>query len=105
MQVNARPEQYVLDQQTGREGLIEYLRVVEDIPGWFEAVDILLFQKIDDLQLQQGVHGDLLEVGMYHGKSAILLEYLRREVSTRRLRSFRDRRRADGHESGPEPGV
>jgi hypothetical protein len=79
MRVSARPEQYVLDQQGGPEGIIEYLRTVNDIPGWFELVDVLLFQKIDELQLRKGIKGNLLEVGVYQGKSAILLGYFCRD--------------------------
>jgi len=36
----------------------------------------LLFRKINELQHAEGKTGDLLEIGVYRGKSAILLGYL-----------------------------
>jgi hypothetical protein len=53
-----------------------YLDHVGSIPGWFTLVDILLFRKINELQHAEGKTGDLLEIGVYRGKSAILLGYL-----------------------------
>jgi hypothetical protein len=43
------------------------------IPGWFEDVDFLLFDQILERQSQGGVVGDLLEIGTYLGKSAVVL--------------------------------
>ena len=49
------------------------------IPGWFSVVDALTLVAIDEEQRQGCVVGDILEVGAYLGKSAILLGYLLRE--------------------------
>jgi hypothetical protein len=57
----------------------DYMAAVDGIPGWFQPVDILLFEKINQLQEQRGVRGNLLEIGVYQGKSAILLGYFLRD--------------------------
>lgn len=51
----------------------EYLRVQESVPGWFYLEDVELFQHINEMQIAARVTGDLLEIGAYQGKSAILL--------------------------------
>jgi len=43
------------------------------IPGWFEDIDFLLFDQILERQSDHGVVGDLLEIGTYLGKSAVVL--------------------------------
>jgi hypothetical protein len=43
------------------------------IPGWFEDIDFLLFDHILEHQSRQGIAGDLLEIGTYLGKSAVVL--------------------------------
>lgn len=53
----------------------DYLRALDSIDGWLYPEDVLLFQEIDALQGLSKVTGDLLEIGVYHGKSAILLGY------------------------------
>jgi predicted O-methyltransferase YrrM len=62
---NAEIEQYV---ESGRRR----------VPGWFGRADALLFCILDDLQRRAGIEGDILEIGAYQGRSAILLGYLRR---------------------------
>ncbi|MEU6663635.1 class I SAM-dependent methyltransferase [Streptomyces sp. NPDC046821] len=47
--------------------------VLDDVPGWFPPLDQLLFTWFLEGQARQGVHGDLLELGVYLGKSAVLL--------------------------------
>jgi hypothetical protein len=44
-----------------------------DVPGWFPALDQMLFTWFLDRQKTAGIKGDLLELGVYMGKSAILL--------------------------------
>ncbi len=46
------------------------------VPGWFLERDAELFAAVSDLQHANGIHGDLLEIGVYQGASAILLGYL-----------------------------
>ena len=47
--------------------------VLGDVPGWFPPLDQVLFTWLLDRQETKGVRGDLLELGVYMGKSAILL--------------------------------
>jgi predicted O-methyltransferase YrrM len=44
-------------------------------PGWFWPEDCDLFDRILAQQLADNITGDLLEIGCYHGKSAILMGY------------------------------
>ncbi|MFI7411306.1 class I SAM-dependent methyltransferase [Streptomyces sp. NPDC049627] len=46
---------------------------LDDVPGWFPALDQMLFDWLLDRQQSAGMRGDLLEVGVYMGKSAIFL--------------------------------
>jgi len=48
------------------------------IAGWFSTLDAQVFLAVDALQQEMHVAGDLLEVGAYVGKSAILLGYFLR---------------------------
>ncbi|MHB9853183.1 class I SAM-dependent methyltransferase [Streptomyces krungchingensis] len=48
-------------------------RTLDDVPGWFPVLDQVLFDWFLDRQEGTGVRGDLLEVGVYLGKSAIFL--------------------------------
>jgi hypothetical protein len=43
------------------------------VPGWFPVLDQLLFDWFLNRQEESGMRGDLLEVGVYMGKSAIFL--------------------------------
>ncbi|MFD7643261.1 class I SAM-dependent methyltransferase [Kitasatospora sp. NPDC059795] len=45
----------------------------DDVPGWFFRVDREVFAWLLDRQSAAGVTGDLLEMGAYLGRSAILL--------------------------------
>jgi hypothetical protein len=47
----------------------------EQVPGWFSVIDSLLLAKLNELQWIEGTHGDILEIGVYQGKIAILLGY------------------------------
>lgn len=46
---------------------------LEEIEGWFFLADQFLFHWLLTFQKDHGVTGDLLELGVYKGKSAILL--------------------------------
>lgn len=48
------------------------------VPGWLERLDALLLVAVDSSQRASQVSGDLLEIGAYMGRSAILLGYFRR---------------------------
>lgn len=45
------------------------------VPGWMHMLDLELFDLILSLQLDHDITGDLLEIGSFHGKSAIVLGY------------------------------
>lgn len=61
-------------------GLDAYRRTAfAKIPGWMHAIDLQLFDRILGHQSDAGIHGDVLEIGSYHGKSAIVLGYAIRE--------------------------
>jgi hypothetical protein len=51
---------------------------VKEISGWFYREDAKLFAGIQEIQADSGISGDLLEIGVYHGKSAAFLGFLRR---------------------------
>ncbi|MEU0604056.1 class I SAM-dependent methyltransferase [Streptomyces sp. NPDC006393] len=46
---------------------------LDDVPGWFPVLDQVLFDWLLERQETAGVRGDLLEVGVYMGKSAIFI--------------------------------
>ncbi|MFR0355528.1 class I SAM-dependent methyltransferase [Streptomyces sediminimaris] len=46
---------------------------LKDVPGWFPPLDQLLFTWFLERQETRGFGGDLVELGAYMGKSAILL--------------------------------
>ncbi|GAA1936461.1 class I SAM-dependent methyltransferase [Kitasatospora viridis] len=53
-------------------------RSLDDVPGWFWPIDQQLFAWLLERQSAAGVSGDLLELGSYLGRSAILMgRYLR----------------------------
>ncbi len=53
-----------------------YLEAVDAIPGWFYVNDVALFVDLSDHQRTRGQSGDLLEIGTFLGKSAVLLGFL-----------------------------
>jgi hypothetical protein len=46
---------------------------LQKIPGWFWPIDMFLFLGVNQLQQIGKCTGDILEIGTYKGKSAILL--------------------------------
>ena len=59
----------------GTGGWTAYLHERPEIPGWFYSPDPTLFATILQHQFERGVRGDILEIGAFAGKSAILLGY------------------------------
>jgi hypothetical protein len=57
-------------------GVARYLREMDSVPGWFSHQDVVLFERIGLIQQGSGMRGDILEIGTYMGKSAILLGFL-----------------------------
>lgn len=43
------------------------------IPGWFNIDDLAHFTLVLETQTNSGLRGDLLEIGCYHGRSAVVL--------------------------------
>jgi len=61
-------------------GAANYIdREMADVPGWFSSTDAWIFTGISHWQHDEGVAGDLLEIGVYKGRSALLLGHLRGE--------------------------
>jgi hypothetical protein len=54
------------------------------IHGWLTLESALLMGMIDDVQKEHGLVGDLFEIGVHHGRSAVLLASMAR-ASTERL--------------------
>lgn len=52
------------------------------IPGWMHDLDLDVFDRILGHQLTASISGDILEVGSYHGKSAIICGYGLRDTET-----------------------
>ncbi|MER5184884.1 class I SAM-dependent methyltransferase [Streptomyces sp. NPDC002896] len=53
-------------------------RALGEVKGWFPSLDQVLFDRFLSRQERLGEHGDLLEMGVYMGKSAIFTgSYLR----------------------------
>jgi hypothetical protein len=53
---------------------------MDEIPGWFLWTDALIISGIDRYQRAHQIKGDLLEIGVYQGKSAILMGYFLRDA-------------------------
>jgi hypothetical protein len=56
-----------------------YLETTRSVEGWVFPVDAFLFGLIDELQKQNHIRGHLFEIGVHHGKSALLLARMRRD--------------------------
>ena len=46
---------------------------VKPISGWFSREAAMLFACLDETQRREGIHGDLFEIGVHHGRSAVFL--------------------------------
>ena len=57
------------------DGATAYLTAKDSVPGWFLDIDAQLFVGVNALQTARGIRGNMLEIGTYYGKSAILLGY------------------------------
>jgi len=50
-----------------------YMRIYEEIYGWFSVESAALWDSLLGLQTERGQAGHLLEIGVHHGKSAALI--------------------------------
>jgi hypothetical protein len=57
--------------------LSSYLDTLPDIEGWFSPDAALMFMAYNQLLAARGLSGDVLEIGVHHGKSAIAVAALR----------------------------
>ena len=53
----------------------------KQVPGWFYTIDIILLYGILN-EIQGNIRGDICEVGVAHGKSAITLSHFKRPEDT-----------------------
>jgi methyltransferase family protein len=51
----------------------DYLRATADVEGWFFPIDAYAFAMFDEIQRREGISGNLFEIGVHHGKTAIFL--------------------------------
>jgi predicted O-methyltransferase YrrM len=55
--------------------IARYYQSLGDVPGWLEPTDYIVLELLDKMQEAAGVTGDILEIGVYQGRTAILLQY------------------------------
>lgn len=53
--------------------VVEYLRATRQVEGWFFPIDAYLFAIVDEIQKSEGIAGELFEIGVHHGKTALFL--------------------------------
>lgn len=54
----------------------------KEVEGWFFPIDMLLFALLNEWQQTVSVQGNIAEIGVYKGKSLVLLALLAREGET-----------------------
>jgi Methyltransferase domain len=54
----------------------DYLDATRHVEGWFFPIDAHLFAAADLMQRRLNVRGNLFEIGVHHGKTAIFLAHL-----------------------------
>jgi hypothetical protein len=64
------------------ENLRTCLERLDPLQGWFFQDAAVLFAAYSQLVAEQGVRGNTLEIGVYHGKSAVAVASLRAESGT-----------------------
>jgi hypothetical protein len=53
-----------------------FLLAAEHVEGWLFPVDAHLFAVCSEMQVREGIRGNLFEIGVHHGKTAALLAWL-----------------------------
>ena len=56
-----------------RDEVTRYLDETRTVEGWFFPVDAYLFGFIDEVQRRERIEGNLFEIGVHHGKTAMFL--------------------------------
>lgn len=62
------------------EQVQQFLTATRGIEGWFFPIDALLFGAFDEIQSRESIGGNLFEIGVHHGRSAILLARMLRDA-------------------------
>lgn len=62
----------------GQGTVAGYLDRVQEIDGWLSGNDARCFVHVDGVQKDLAVFGDFLEIGVWHGRGAILFHHLLR---------------------------
>jgi hypothetical protein len=60
-----------------RDQVTEYLKATKGVEGWFFPIDALLFGIVDEIQKRERISGNLFEIGVHHGKTALFLTRMR----------------------------
>lgn len=50
-----------------------YLASTKDVEGWFFPIDAYAFAMFDDIQKLEKISGNVFEIGVHHGKTAVFL--------------------------------
>ena len=56
-----------------KDEVAAYLRSTTEVEGWFFPIDAYAFAMFDEIQKREGIAGNLFEIGVHHGKTAIFL--------------------------------
>lgn len=56
-----------------QEKFIRYIRSFKSLNGWFSLGAVRIFDVIDNVQKKNNISGNLFEIGVHQGKSAIML--------------------------------
>ena len=56
-----------------KANVADYLESTRDVEGWFFPIDAFLFALVDGIQKNECISGNLFEIGVHHGKTAIFL--------------------------------
>ena len=62
-----------------RDDVTRYLADTKGVEGWFFPIDAYLFGLLDEVQRREGIGGNLFEIGVHHGKTAVFLARTARE--------------------------
>lgn len=57
----------------------DYIDAMKRIDGWLSRNDARCFVHVDEVQKALGIEGDIIEIGVWHGRGAILFHHLLRE--------------------------
>lgn len=60
------------------DAVAEYLDTTKGVEGWFFPIDAFLFAMIDEIQRREDIRGNLFEIGVHHGKTALFLSRMSR---------------------------